>query len=37
MEHKLQNIIFPTSEDLELKSHLYYRGIRGLLDRENKR
>lgn len=37
MDYKLQNIIFPMSADLETKSNLYYRGMRGILDRKNKK
>lgn len=34
MEHKLQNIILPMSDDMETKSVLFYRGTRGILDRQ---
>lgn len=36
MEHKLQNIVLPMSDDMETKSHLFYRGTRGILDRTNR-
>ena len=37
MEFKLQNIVFPMTADLETQSHLFYRGVRGILDRESKK
>lgn len=36
MNHKIQNIVFPMSADLETKSDLFYRGNRGILNREEK-
>lgn len=37
MEHKLQNIILPMSDDMETKSVLFYRGTRGVLNREERK
>ena len=33
MEQKIQNIIFPTSNDMEMNAKLFYRCEAGYLDR----